>query len=230
MIAQELYDQYRGDVVDVARPYLWADLEVFRYMKDAYSMFVRLTGGIADFTTDLSRVAITADAATSPLDPRILRVMEAYRVSDEGRIEVINQTNMTFQRDNDYGRSRPIYMDSTPGPVRYMIIGAQRGLVKWVQVPIVDDEAQLYVYRLPTDNVDPNDFDSEFAFPEIGEEHHTHLGLWMKHLGYAKADAETFNKGKSDDYKQQFIAYCAEAKAEWERYKHKNRQVTYGGV
>lgn len=230
MIAQELYDQYRGETVDFADPPLWSSTEVFRYMKDAYSMFVRLTGGIADITSDLTRVPIVLGEATAKLDPRILRIMEAYRVSDEVPIEIINQTNLTFQRDNDYGRSRPIYRDSTPGPVKYMIIGAQRNLVKWVQVPIIDDEAQLSVYRLPIDNIDPASPDFDFDFSEIGEEHHTHLCLWMKHLGYAKADAETFDKGKSDSYRTLFVAYCAEAKAEWERYKHKNRQVSYGGI
>lgn len=230
MTAQELHDQFRSDMVDTARPYLWSNEDVTRYMNDAYRMFVRLTGGIADFTSDLSRVAISAGEATSPMDGRILRVMEAYRLSDEGKIEVINQTNMTFQRDNDYGRMRPLYQDSTPGPVRYMIIGAQRKVVKWVQVPLVDDTAQLFVYRLPEVSLDPADPDMDFAFDEVGEEHHMHLCLWMQHLAYRKADADTFNRGRSDEYKALFESYCGLAAAEWERYKHKNRETVYGGL
>ncbi len=230
MIAQELYDQFRSDMVDTAKPYLWSDTDVFRYMNDAYRMFVRLTGGIADFTSDLSRVAISAGEATSPMDARILRVMEAYRLSDEAKIEVINQSDMTFSQSTDYGRTRPLFLDSTPGPVRYMIIGAQRNVVKWVQVPTADDVAQLFVYRLPADTIDLNDPDTEFAFDEVGEEHHTHLCLWMQHLAYRKADADTFDRGRSDEYKALFESYCAMAIAEWERYKHKTRVVTYGGI
>lgn len=230
MTAQELYDQFRSDMVDTVQPYLWSDTDIVRYMNDAYRMFVRLTGGIADFTSGLSRVAISAGEATSPMDARILRVMEAYRLSDEGRIEVINQTNMTFQRDNDYGRMRPLYLDSSPGPVRYMIIGAQRNVAKWVQVPLANDTAQLFVYRLPADTIDLNDPDMDFAFDEVGEEHHMHLCLWMQSLAYRKADAETFDRGRAEEYKTLFESYCAMARAEWERYKHKNREITYGGL
>lgn len=230
MTAQELYDQFRSDMVDTAVPYLWSDKDVVRYMNDAYRMFVRLTGGIADFTSDISRVAVTADEATSVMDPRILRVMEAYRLSDEAKLEVINQQDMTFSQSTDYGRTRPLFLDSTPGPVRYMIIGAQRNVAKWVQVPIENDTVQLFVYRLPTTALDPESPDMDFAFDEVGEEHHTHLVLWMQHLAYRKADADAFDKGRSDEYKALFESYCSMAKAEWERYKHKTRVVTYGGI
>jgi len=230
MNAQELYDQFRSDMVDTALPYLWSEKDVVRYMNDAYRMFVRLTGGIADFTSALSRVAITAGDATSPMDSRILRVMEAYRLSDEAKIEVINQSDMTFSQSTDYGRTRPLFLDSTPGPVRYMIIGAQRNVAKWVQVPTADDEVQLFIYRLPATALDPESPDMDFAFDEVGEEHHTHLCLWMQHLAYRKADADTFDKGRSDEYGKLFEAYCKMATAEWERYKHKTRVVTYGGL
>ena len=51
MNVQELLDQFRSDAFDLALPYLWSDTDVLRYMNDAYGMFVRLTGGIGDFTT-----------------------------------------------------------------------------------------------------------------------------------------------------------------------------------
>lgn len=230
MTAQELLDQFRSEMVDTAKPYLWSDTEVLGYMDDAYKMFVRLTGGIADFTSDLTRVDIVAGEAVAEYDRRILRVMEAQRASDLGKIEVINQTDMTFKRDNDYGLVRPIYLDNTPGRVRYMVIGAERGKAKWVQLPEENDQAILYVYRLPLTSIERDGSNLAFEFDEIGEEHHTHLGLWMRHRGYMKADAETFDRGRADDFKKQFTGYCTFAKAEWERYKHKNRTVAYGGL
>lgn len=229
MNAQELYDQFRSDMSDVSSPYFWSDTDVFRYMDDAYKMFVRLMGGIADFTSDFTRVDITAGEATATMDKRILRVMNATKVSSGGKIEIINETDLPMIRDNDYGRVRPSYNDNTPGIVRYMIIGAQRGVVKWVQVPEVDDVAQLSVYRLPATKITSNT-DLEFDFDEIGEEHVTHLGLWMRSKGYAKADADTFNGPLAEKFEKDFRAYCALAKAEWDRYKHKNREVVYGGL
>ena len=229
MNVQELYDQFRSDQVDVRKPYCWSDNDVFRYMDDAYKMFVRLMGGIADFTSGITRVDITRGEALGVLDKRILRVMECHRASDLGKITVINQTDLNFVRGNDYGLIRPIYLDNTPGQVRYMIIGAQRGACQWVQLPEVDDTALLHIYRLPMDKITP-ETDMEFDFPEIGEEHVTHLGLWMRHKAYAKADTDRFNGPLSAEFKQQFTDYCSLAKAEWERLKHKNREVVYGGL
>lgn len=116
----ELYDQFRSDVVDVIKPPIWSDDDVFRYMDDAYKMFVRLTGGIADFTSDFARVNIVAGEKVGEYDKRILRIMKAYRESDRAEIKVINQTDLTFIRGDDYGLLRPAYLDSAPGPVRYL--------------------------------------------------------------------------------------------------------------
>ena len=229
MNKRELYDQFRSDQVDLRKPYCWKDEDVVRYMDDAYKMFVRLTGGIADFTSDLTRVDIVAGESLSSYDKRILRVMECHRASDMGKVEVINQTDVTFARGNDYGVIRPVYLDNTPGQVRYMVIGSQRGTCQWVQKPEVDDVALLHVYRLPLTTITLDTPDT-FDFPEIGEEHVTHLGLWMRHKAYAKADTDRFNGALSEDFKKQFTDYCTFAKAEWERTKHKNREVVYGGL
>lgn len=229
MNVRELYDQFRGDVMDVARPYLWSDYEVFRYMNDAYRMFVRLTGGITDFTSDLTRVPILTGEAIGEYDKRILRIMKAYRESDRGVITIINQTDLSFVRGDDYGLLRPAYLDNAPGRVTQMIIGMERGKCQWLQVPEKDDVALLHVHRLPIARITP-EIDEEFDFPEIGDEHVTHLGTWMKHRAYLKADAEVFDKGRSDDFKAEFTDYCALAKAEIDRAKHKNREVVYGGL
>lgn len=225
----EVYKQFRSDMVDLARPYLWADEDVFRYMNDAYSMFVRLTGGIADFTSELTKVDIVAGEKIGELDRRILRVMEAHRQSDGAKIEVINVTDMAMSNQNDYGLVRPLYQDSTPGPVRYMVIGEERGKCRWAQIPLVDDTALLNVYRLPLVTITPAT-DKKFEFDDIGEEHHSSLVLWMAHKAYLKADADTFDRGRSNEFGGAFAAYCAAAKDEWERYKHKTRVVSYGGL
>ncbi len=334
MNVQEVFDQFRSDAVDEVAPYLWSDTDVFRYMNDAYSMFVRLTGGIADFTTQDTTVAtgsltvtgtsgtftsvtvndidilgtgvgyttsptVTAAALVTQInsnaantyftasslgavvtlttrpgygampngwvvsstgtctatyvamsggvngvtqasivsgtsvgayDTRILRIMKAYRASDQGEIEIKNQGDLTFQRDNDYGRIRPIFMDTLPGPVRYMVIGSERGKCRWVQVPQINDTAQLHVYRLPIINIDPTNPDLLFEFDGVGEEHHTHLVLWMRRCAHLKQDAETFDKGKVGDFDSLFRAYCAEAKAELERGRAKPRSIVYGGI
>lgn len=229
MNAGELYAQFRSDMQDEEEAYLWSDTDVFRYMDDAYKTFARLTGGIADMTSDFTRIAIVEGEAIAELDKRVLRVMRATRESDGGIIEIINPTDQTFSRDNDYGAFKPIYTDRQPGIVRYMVIGGERNKCQWIQVPLKDDVAVLQIYRLPLQKI-TEDISPDFEFDEIGEEHVTRLVDWMRSRAYLKADAECFNKGKADEFEVAFRKYCADAKAEWERYKHKNRQIAYGGI
>lgn len=230
MTAQELLTQFRNEMLDTAKPYFWSDEEILGYMDDAYKMFVRLMGGIADFTSDLTRVAIDAGDPVGILDKRILRITEAFRVSDGGKISIINHTDLTFTRDNDYGLIRPLHLDTMPGPVRYMVIGAERGKCKWVQIPEVNDAAQLYVYRLPATKIEMDGTNLDYEFDEIGDEHVPSLCLWMRHRGYMKHDADTFDLKRAESFRAAFTEYCTLAKREWDRYKHKNREIQYGGL
>lgn len=227
MNSDELYDSFRTDVQDVVSTYLWLDTEVWRYMNEAYFMFVRLTGGIPDFTSSATYVPIAAGINTSPIDPSILRIMSAYRASDNAEINIINSTDTPVVRDNDYGSVKPLWLDNTPGPVRHMLIGAQQNLVKWIQVPIADDAANLVIYRLPLAKI--TDAGGQ-EFIDVSEEHHYSLLMWMKALAYKKQDAETFDRATSAENGAEFRAYCMQAKQEMERKKHKTRVVAYGGI
>jgi hypothetical protein len=53
---------------------------------------------------------------------------------------------------------------------------------------------------------------------------------WMKHLAHEKQDAETYDRGRSMEFRDKFLAYCDQAKAERERREHKYRTVAYGGI
>lgn len=227
MDTNELYDAYRNDVVDTARPYLWLDEEVWRYMADAHRMYFRLLGGIADFLTDeVCRVECPAGQAIVELHPSVLRVMQARRLSDNAPVTVVNQTDLPLLTEVDYGRQREIFMDDRPGPVKYMVTGMKRSVARLVMTPQVDEQLALTVYRTPIDIADGPDKE----LTELDEEHHIHLLDWMKHLAYKKQDAETFDRAKSEECGANFRAYVAQCKAEWERYKHKTRVVEYGGL
>lgn len=230
MTAQQLLTQFRNEMLDTAKPHFWSDEEILGYMDDAYKMFVRLMGGIADFTSDLTRVDIDAGDPVGILDKRILRITEAFRVSDGGKISIINHTDLTFTRDNDYGLIRPLHLDTMPGPVRYMVIGTERGKCKWVQIPETNDAAQLYVYRLPATKIEMDGTNLDYEFDEIGDEHVPSLCLWMRHRGYMKQDADTFDPKRAESFRAAFAEYCTLAKREWDRYKHKNREIQYGGL
>jgi hypothetical protein len=209
----DLYEAFRSDVSDEAAPYLWADAEVFRYMNDAYRMFVRKTGGVADFTSAATQIPVVAGDPVGALDPSVLRVMNAYLVSNNTPLTILNGP----------GAAPPT---SRAGQVRAMVIGEQRHAVRWTAIPAADDTVQLSVYRLPLRFITG---DAQ-AFTDVDEDHHIHLLDWMKHLAYRKQDAEAFDRAKSDECGAAFIDYCDFVKAEHERYKHKTRVVAYGGI
>ena len=226
MNSGELIEAWRTDVLDDIEPYLWSDVEAIRYADAAYRRFVRLTGGIHDFTSPLTQVNVVAGEAVADVSPLILRFDSAKRASDGREVVITNWTDRNLMRRDDYGTSTFIFNDDAPGEVRYMVIGSQTGKVKWVNIPVVDDVVQLQVYRLPLTHV----VDTTHLLDEVDEDHHIHLLDWMKHLAYLKRDAETYNKRASDDHRDAFLAYCAGAKAELDRYRSKVRVVQYGGL
>lgn len=228
MNSGELYDLFRSDVVDTEKPYLWTDTEVFQYMNDAYRMFVRLTGGIADVTSDVTQIPVVIGESIAEVSPLILRFRQAWLNSTGRKVQIINQEEIEGLRRDDYGVARLVTRDNSAGPVRYMVIGEERGKVRWVQVPVAEDIVQLSVYRLPLDTIEEGD--EAFEFPEIGNEHVFNLAMWMKHKAYGKQDAETFDRGRRDQYKADFAEYCAMVTAEQDRYRAKVRSVVYGGI
>lgn len=226
MISDELYAAFRDDVVDLKAPYLWSEAEVYRYLNDAYTMFVRLTGGVPDFTSDVTQVPIVAGQVDAEVSTKILKFREA-RLASTGRVlDILNYNSLPAQPRIDYGVSRTQIAERTPGPVRAMVIGKQRGAVSWLQVPVENDSVSLIVDRLPLTTIAG---DGQ-ALSDVAEEHHLALLLWMKSLAYGKQDAETFDRGRRDEYRAEFTTYCVLAKAEMDRYKSRVRSIHYGGI
>ncbi len=226
MNSSELYERFRDDVQDKAQPYFWSDTNVWDYMNDAYRMFVRLTGGVADFDSDVCFVDVVAGEATAPHDKSILRFMGGQRKSDNQPIEIINFTDMGKLRASDYGQAKSLLIDSTTGPVKYVVTGMKRNTLRWIQIPEVSDTIQFNVYRLPLNTIDGDNQE----FEDVDEDHHLHLLNWMKYMAYNKHDADTYDPVKAESYKKKFEDYCALVRAEWERYKAKTRTVSYGGL
>ena len=226
MTSDELYDLFRKDVVDTAKPYLWSDEEVFAYMNDAYFMFVRLTGGISDFTSDATSVSAAQGEPLAEIDPSILLVRMATLDPTGDTIKVINAQDVENLSDEDYGLLRRLNQSTTVGRVKYMIVGMEPGLVRWVNTPDQNYTVKLLIERLPLTAITG----AGQTLEGVAAHHHLHLLKGMRALAYRKQDAETFDRAKADTEQAAFEAYCAFAKREKDRYKHKVRVVRYGGI
>lgn len=225
MDSTALYNLFRSDLRDEAQPYLWTDSDVFGYMDDAQNMFCRLQGGIADASSTLTQVALTANQPFAAISPKILKLRQANRAADFATLTILNFEDLSHQAtQDDYGRRARYRLDNTVGQVDAIIVGMETNKIRLVHLPATDQSINLIVYRLPLTTLTAAGQDLE-----IDEQHHRHLLLWMKHLAYAKQDAETYDKGRSDQFGQEFRVYCDLAKAEREKREHKYRTVGYGG-
>lgn len=225
MDVKALIRAFREDVCDTVQPYLWSDKEVLRYVNDAYLMFARLTGGIADTFSEAADVAIVKGESTVNVHSSVLRIMSAYRASDGKEVEVLNPTDLYLKNIDDYGR-RYNLTTIAEGEVKYLVIGEGQHTGRVINTPTIDDTLKLYVYRLPLNSIES----ASDGLDEVDSMHHLHLIDWMKHLAYKKQDSETFNPQGSQMASEDFKSYCQLCRLEWERAKHKNRVVQYGGL
>lgn len=225
MESHELLATFRCDAIDDVAPYLWSDGEVYRYINDAYFMFVRLTGGIPDGSSAVTQLTAAEGVATTEIDPSIMRIRAAKNVTDNCPLTVINIQDEDAFVTNDYGISL-FNSTTTVGRVRYMVIGEEEDYVRWINIPNADATVQLIVERLPLIPITRE----RQRFTGVREEHHYHLLKWVRHLAYRKQDADTFNLVKSDQERDDFMAYCDMAKREKSIRKHKVRTTSYGGI
>ncbi len=218
----ELIEAFREDIVDTAKPYLWTDAEVIRYADAAYRQFIRLIGGIADITSDATVIDITLGENLATVHPSVLRIMSATLRSDSSNLRIVNGVEGTVV-DKDYGLVVRSWRKKLEGPVTTLIHGMERGKVALLNCPVADDTIDMHIYRTALVRI----VDEGHPLDEVDMDHRIYLLDWMKHLAYKKQDSETFDKSKSDECEDNFRKYCAQVKAEHERYKHKTRVVQY---
>lgn len=216
MTAGEVLALFRSEMNDLNTPYLWSDMELYRYIDDAQRMFCRKTDGIGDATTTaVTDIAVTPGTTWVSLHPSIKMIRSARR-TDTGRpIEVVNEQDMP---------SRDWYWDGKTGSVRGLVIGEEKDKAQVYPESAETVTVRLLVYRHPLEAIEG---DADF---EIGEKHHVHLLHWIKRCAYMKQDAETYDKSKSEEFEGKFLKYCEESKLEDRREKHKTRIVRYGGI
>jgi hypothetical protein len=214
MLTEELFSRFRALAKDEVKPHFWSDGEVFDYMNTAYFEFVRLMDGVPDVTSPASVVPIVAGEAFGRMHCAVLRTLYARRASDHREIRLINFTDLVSP------------LDGRVGEVRQGVLGLQRGLIRWIDVPERDDEARLGVRRLP-------------LAPLTGAGQCLHdlqdgdaLKLLNGMLAYAmeKPEAETVNPADAQTLRERFELDARRARAELERYEWKTRVVAYGGI
>ena len=225
MDSTALMEAFRAEVRDEVYPYLWSSSEVYSYIDDAQKMFCRLQGGIADSSSPLAYAHAHAGDKYVDISPKILKLREARRRHDGYELEILNFEDLQSRLSpDDYGQRSGFRLDESQGPVVALVVGMDTNKARLLHIPQDDLTIDLIVYRLPATTISGTG-----QALEIDERHHRHLLLWMKYLAHQKQDAETYDRGRAEEFRAAFLAYCDLAKAEREKREHKYRTVGYGG-
>lgn len=230
MTPGDLVTTFRSDVGDLAEPFLWSTPEVWNYMNQAQWKFAKIVGvAIRDSSTAAyCQAAMTASDPWVPIHANITKIRSA-RLSSTGKgVGVMSYEELFMKPDgpsDDYGLPMSLTELELEGEVKRVIIGMEKDKLRAVRIPEANDTLLLVVERLPVKVT----VDGDEAF-EIREDYHLDLLWWMKHLAYAKQDADTFDKERSESAEQMFYKRAAEAMVEHERKNHKPRLMAYGGI
>ena len=213
MTPKRLFDLCRSHLADTAEPYMWPDADIWLYMDEAQKEFCKRTDGISDASTpEVVRLSVVPGQEWVPLHQDILKIRGA-RFSDTGKpVKLMNY--------EDAPR-----LDSRAGLITALVIGMEEHVARAYPIPSAAAEMTLLVFRLPLDEL--SETSTKF---EISEEFHLTLLLWMKHLAYSKQDAETFDKGRADEFEARFIDKCRNDRDTMRRKRHKPRLIQYGGL
>ena len=231
MNSSDLLSQFRAEMVDQSTPPLWSDDEFYTYLDAAQKKFCTLAFGISDsFNQDICRVEFAAGTEAVSIDARILKIKGARHEDTGVKVDILNFENLDSynytQPTSDYGMNPTFVLTNVPGPtIQALVTDMDPDLVRAVPIPSLTQSILLSVLRLPL-----NDIDGPSQDLEIRRQHQYYLLYWVKHLALLKQDAETFDKGRSDQYGLMFRQYCDEAKAEQERREYRPRTVSYGGI
>lgn len=226
MTPSELLALFRREVDDTVEPYLWSDEEFFAYLNEAQEVHVRLTGGIADRRSPLSRITYKAGDQFKKYDEKILRIQGAW---DENNnvitVQNYDSLNAGYLED-DYGRRFNAGLDDNKtGQIKHLITDVDAGDIQLYPIPDHDGFIRMYVRRLPRDEI--TSLSSEL---EISSYHHMNLLNWVKFKAYMKQDAETFDGTRAGEFKSAFVDGLSAARRDKEAREDRKRVVQYGGI
>ena len=195
-----LRDNFRLLTDDTAAPPLWSDDEITRYANDTVRDAAERGFLIEDDQTpEICQIAVVANTANYPLDPRILKIRRATLGSTNRLLTVTDSDSLdrgwrgeidgvTSGWENSKGYTSA-FIETTSG-------------IRLVGIPTANDTLNLSVYRLPlSDMVEMGDK------PEIRIERRYDLLDGMLARGYLKHDSEAYDPKLAAEHEAKFTAH-----------------------
>jgi len=174
-----------------SRDLLWSDEELVRWCNQAQEEAAARAYLLFDDTTALSQIAIDTSGNRFPVDPKVIRVVDARIVGSTFPKLIPANENRLDEKD-------PLWGTRTGEPRHWV---NRDKFILLDRIPLAVGVIQLECFRLPTDLVL-----GTAETLEIDAQHHESLLYWIKHRAYEKQDTETFDPAKSSINSNKFTA------------------------
>jgi len=195
-------------------------------LNNAQDVFVRGIGGLSDRRSPWTTVNYKTGDKFKKYNSRILRIKGAQ---DENKkfIGIRNFDNIeNMLVTDDYGAQvASTFDDDLTGAIKFLITDVEAKEFQLYPVPDHDGSLQLYIKRLPLEEIE-----DESSVLEIADTYHLDLLLWVKYKCYSKQDSEVFDPRKAADYRTEFNHSIEDAKVDKSSREDRKRTVRYGGI
>ena len=188
---------------DDAKPYLWQDIELVRFLNQAESDFARRTHCLIDDESTFTTLTTVIGQSTYTLDDRIIFVKELGLVLDDG------EGNLTYRELGDKTRhqQRDNYAQGCPYSYNLQVA---RNKLRLYPVPDAEYTIKLSVARKPLRAMsNPKDV------PEIPEEWHLCLCDYAAGRALINNDPERANMQSKNEFMASWDLHVRDAKREF---------------
>lgn len=206
MTLDELVAHLRGAVLrDTAKPQLWSDAELTRYLNEAQDQFARRTHCLLDEESDFTLLATASGTALYTLNESVVFVVEMFHADGT---PVRNATRARMSRS--LGAAKP----------RFYTTDAAVRTVKLFPTPDAAYDLQMLVARKPKAKL-VNDSDS----PEIDEDFHLPLCEWAAYRALRTNDTDGSNLMEAAKFRESWEQAVRDGKRAAMRYRRTTPQL-----
>lgn len=204
MNLSELIGHLRCSVLrDDAKPYLWQDTELLRFINQAQNEFCRRTLCLIDDSSSFASFQTVSGQASYSLDDRIIFVGELGIETDDGNgnlsyHELVDRTR--HQLRNSYSQGRPYGFN----------LQVATNKIRFYPVPDAVYQIRMVVGRLPL-----RDLQNGKDVPEIPERYHLTLCDYAASLALMNNDPERAQMQAMRDFRGSWDLHVRDAKREF---------------
>jgi hypothetical protein len=189
---------------------LWKNAEILTYMTEAADAVARDVEGLYK----ILQLPVQANVQFVPLPRNVLHIREARLLTAQRRLRPKNANQVTQLPVDDYGMHLNSDFWTSTGVPNYFVRDYDRRGLLLAPIPSAVDTLEL---QCTTTLGAPLVAGMPLPFFEVPEQRL--MLLYMKHLAYAKQDADTLDLKRSVDFKKQYDDRVVDRKELLESYR-----------